>query len=518
MRQPLRAKAPRAQIASVFSSPAPIGGWNAFDSLANMPMTDAWRLINWFPTTVDVRMRGGNTVHSTGISGTVETLAVYNKMDGTSKMFAITDYDAYDVTSEGAAAAQSVTVSDGKFQTLNYGDGSNNYLMMFNGVDKPLFYNGSAWVSVDSGSTPAIAGVTTTSLIQANEYKGRLIFIEKNSLSFWYLPSGSAGGTVIEFDLSSYCKRGGYLMWCATWSFDGGDGPDDACVFMTSEGEVIVYRGTDPSTAANWVLAGVYFLGKPIGRRSYVKYGGDLVAITQNGAYPLSVALQSANINNTFALTNKIENAFNEASRSYGSNFGWEAVVYPAQSAILFNIPVKVGSNHKQYVMNTITKSWCEFNSWNAECFAEFNKELYFGSSSGVNKAWTGNSDNGSDIVAIGKQAFNYFGNTSQEKRFTLFRPMIQTNGSITFGVGLDVDFSDITITGTTTYTIESSIWDVGLWDVAKWSGGLQSIRVWSSPSNNVGYAASGLVKITTDSFEVRWISSDYVYEGGGVL
>jgi hypothetical protein len=307
-------------------------------------------------------------------------------------------------------------------------------------------------------------------------------------------------------------------MWCATWSFDAGDGPDDAIVFMTSEGEAIVYRGTDPSTASDWVLIGVYFVGKPLGRRSFVKFGGDLVAITQNGAFPLSTALQTATVNPTFALTNKIEDAFNEDSRLYGDNFGWEATLYPAQEALIFNIPVIEGDQKKQYVMNTITKAWCEFDSWDGECFVEYNKELYFGHSQGVRKAWTGKSDGGAAINAVGKTAFNYFGNTSQQKRLVFFRPLLRVNGSIEYFTGIDVDFSDTTLIGTTTYTAPAAgLWDSGKWDTMLWSGALQTVRQWTSPGG-VGYAFSGGVKVVTSTQEVRWVSADFVYEKGGVL
>jgi len=519
VRQAIRTKAPRAQVVEVYSESAPVGGWNARDALANMPPTDAVKLVNWFPTTSDVRLRGGREDYATGVTGVTETLAVYNKMDGTSEMFAISDTDVYDVSVAGTGAAKSATVTDGRFQQINFSDGTNNWLILVNGVDKPLYYEGTTWLSVDSITSPALTGLTSTSIVNVNEYKGRLIFLEKDSLSFWYLSAGAAGGALTEFDLGSLCHHGGYLMWCATWSFDAGDGPDDACVFMTSEGEVIVYRGTDPSTASDWVLMGVYFVGKPLGRRSYTKYGGDLLAIIQNGVFPLSSALQSSQVDPTFALTNKIENAFNEASAVYGDNFGWEATLYPAEEAILFNIPVVEGGEHKQYVMNTITKAWCEFTSWNGDCFVEYNKALYYGYSGGVRKAWANVSDSGSAISAIGKTAFSYFGNTSQQKRFTFFRPLLRVNGSITYYSDLDIDFSDRAITGTSTFAAaEAALWGTAIWGTSVWTNALEVVRQWSSPSNNVGYSASGAVRIESDSYTVRWISNDYVYERGGVL
>jgi hypothetical protein len=50
--------------ASTTSVAAPIGGWNARDSLANMQPLDAVQLVNWFPTPTDVTMRKGYSVSS----------------------------------------------------------------------------------------------------------------------------------------------------------------------------------------------------------------------------------------------------------------------------------------------------------------------------------------------------------------------------------------------------------------------------------------------------------------------
>jgi len=517
VRQPLRTKAqPRDQVTGVFSISAPTGGLNARDSLANMEPLDAVQLLNWFPTTTDCVLRGGQADYGT-VTGTVETLAVYNQMNGTNKMYAISDTDLYDVSSSGAGTAKSLTITDGKWQYVNFGDGTNNWLILVNGVDAPYFFDGTTWTLITGVSSPAITNVTPANLVHVNEYKGRLYFIEKDTLSFWYAAAGAAGGALTEFDLSSYASEGGYLMWMATWSFDSGDGPDDAAVFMTSEGEAIVYRGTDPSTAADWVLTGVYKIGKPLGRRSFLKFEGDLIAITQAGAYPLSVALQSSD--KTLALTNKIENLFNMEARDHGTNFGWEATYYPLRSALIFNVPHEVGTTHHQYVMNTITQSWCEFDSWNGETFAVFNNELYYGESGAVRKAWTGTSDDGSDIVAIGKTAFNYFGNTSQQKRFNFFRPLLRVNGGINFLTSFDVDFSDNEIIGSSSFSVSAStVWDTAVWDSGAWQAGLEVVRQWTSPKDNVGYAVSGGIKVNTKDLEVHWVSCDYVYERGGVL
>lgn len=519
MLQAIRRKGPQAQVVTVKSYPSPIGGWNRRDALAAMKPTDAVDLVNWFPRTTYVEIRGGYSSHATGLTNNGKTLSVYNAINGVNKMFCATSAGVYDVSSAGAVGAAVASRTDGKHQWLNYGDGTNNYLIMFNGVDKGLYYDGTSWIVVDASSSPALTGLATTSIIGVHSHKDRLYFIQKNSMSFWYLTAGVAGGALTEFNLGGVAQEGGYLMAMGTWTIDGGDGPDDRAVFITSEGEAIVYAGTNPSSAADWALIGRYKFGRPIGRRCMSRYGGDLLLITQNGVFPMSAAAQSATIDYKLALSFKIEQAFNEASLIYGSNFGWKCTLFPAQSALIINVPHLEDGTHEQYVMNTITKSWCKFNAWDAEDFSVINGELYFCRGTAVYKSWDGTIDGSNAIEAYAKTAFSYFGNIGQLKKFKMFRPVLSVNGNISYLTDIDVDFKNDEITGTASYSVTSGArWDIDNWDEAYWAAGLEIVRDWTSPDEWDGFCAAGKLKVSNTSLVIQWMASDYTYERGGVL
>lgn len=484
-----------------------------------MKPTDAIVLDNWFPSTSRLEVRGGYSSHATAMTGNGKTLVTYNALNGTNKMFCATASGVYNVSSAGAVGASVSTPTNGKYQWTMFGDGTSNWLIMVNGVDKPLYYDGTTWTAIDAASTPALTGLTTTDIINVTVFKGRLFFIQKSSLSFWYLAAGAAGGALTEFDISAECKRGGYLVAMASWSRDAGDGADDVAVFITSEGEAVVYQGNNPSAADSWAKVGSYFIGRPLGRRCVTQYGGDLVILTENGTFPMSAAMQSASIDYKYALSFKIEPTFTASARSYGSVFGWSAIVYPGRNALIVNIPKAEDGEHEQYVMNTITKSWCRFQEWDAEDFAMFNGELYFTAGTAVYKAWSGTSDNSGNIIAYGKTAFDYFGDTGQKKKFKMYRPVLSVDGSISFLTDIDVDFRDEEITGTATYTVSSgAIWDTSTWDSAMWSGGLSVVKNWTNPAEWDGYCAAGKVKVSTNSLTVQWLSHDWLYETGGVL
>lgn len=92
----------RGPITQTTSIPAPTGGWNARDAIADMPPTDAVSLVNMFPRTTTVDLRGGYAQYATGLPSQVDTLMAYAG-GSTNKFKAISSGAIYDVTNGGAA-------------------------------------------------------------------------------------------------------------------------------------------------------------------------------------------------------------------------------------------------------------------------------------------------------------------------------------------------------------------------------------------------------------------------------
>lgn len=518
-RQPKVAQGGGVQLAVFKTIPAPIGGWNRRDPLAAMDPRDAVELSNWFPRVADCAVRGGCEEFATGFATQPKTLAVYNGQNGVNKLFAANSSGIYDCSAGGAIGAAAIARTEGYHSWVQMAVSGGAYLIMCNGVDKPAYFDGTNWTAVDGVSTPALTGVTTTTLVSCNVYKRRLFFLQEDKLNFYYLAADAIGGALTEFLLGPLCARGGYTMAMGTWTMDGGQGPDDYAVFVTSEGEAVVFTGTNPSDVNSWSLVGVYFVGKPLGRRCFKKYGGDLILITQYGAFPLSKAVQAATINFKLALTNKIEGAFIEAADNYGDYSGWMCEIFPAQGAFIFNIPTAGdNSSAEQYVMNTTTRSWCKFTGWNAADFVEYNKELYFADQTVVAKCWTTFADYGENITAAAQTAFNHH-KDPRVKDWNLFRPMLRTNGPLTFSVGVAVDFETTPTLSTASYTtFTGGRWDVALWDASYWAAGLEVQLDWSTPGAKPGTWGAGLLTVATNSIEIQWAASDYTYVVGALV
>jgi hypothetical protein len=483
-----------------------------------MAPTDAVILENYFPSVSNVNLRGGYVQHATGLPDDVETLISYSGST-TDELFAVSDGDIYDVTAAGPVGAPAVTgLTSSQWEYTNITTAGGSFLYAANGVDKPLLYDGSTWTPIDGSSSPAVTGVTTTELNHPTLFKNRMWFVQKDTLKAWYLPTSSVGGAAQAFDLSTIARLGGYLVSMASWTIDAGYGADDNLVFITNNGEVIVYRGTDPASTSTWALIGVWIVGAPIGERCLMKYGGDLLVLTLDGLVPLASALQSSRLDPNVALSDKIQGAFASAAATYGNNFGWCLLYNPKNNALIVNVPVRAGGQ-EQFVMNNITKAWCKFTGWYAYHFALLNDELYWGGSGFVAKGWvtgsTGYTDDTNNIFGRCLQAFNYFETRGVKKIFTRARPSIFTNGTPSITVGVNVDFNIADNVAPLSFTPPIvGVWDSGLWDSAIWGSDLEVQNNWQGVTG-VGFCGAIQLQSSSNKLAIQWASTDVVFQLG---
>jgi hypothetical protein len=373
---------------------------------------------------------------------------------------------------------------------------------------------------VGTYTTVGITGVNSNRFINVNLFKNRLYFTEKDSLNCWYLPVDSIGGAASQLPFGGIARNSGILQAMGTWTLDAGQGADDYAVFVTSMGEVMVYNGTDPDTAETWALKGVWQLGQIFSRRCFFKWSGDLLLLTQDGLVPLASALQSSRLDPRINLTDKIYFAISQAATDYYALDGWQINYFASENMLILSIPT--GDGTEQYVMHTITKSWARFTGIEAYCWeVSGDADMHFGGNGFVGKFYDTNSDAGTNIVATAQQAYSYFDSPGQLKRFTLVRPILQTdNGLPTVLCGISVDFETVPLTNQIAFNpsiTNTGLWDVSKWDSANWGGGLTSTKIWQGVTG-LGFSGSVNLNVASQGIQFHWASTDYVMENGGVL
>lgn len=513
----------RKRRSEAVTLPAPVGGLNGRDGYPDMPPTDAFVMDNWFPGGTSVDTRSGSMDYVTGITSAVESLEVFAANDPTSssvpsKLLAFAGGNIYDVSNAGPVSAPLMTGrASNRITSVMFGNAGGLRLMLYSGADQPLMYDGTTLTPL------VITGVTGSpnTLHSPMSYAGRLYMAQTGQLGFYYLDVGAVQGVAHYYDLSEWCQKGGYLLTMTTYSYELRDGSTtDYALFITSEGEYIMYYGYDPSDPNNWQLAARYIGSVPIGLKGVFKFRGDIYLVTETGILTFSQIRQLGidNENQQF-LTAKLARLYYDYT-PYRSTYGWQVVIYPNGPYLLVNIPTSsvISGPYIQYVMNTNTDAWCRFTGWDSICWALFNRNIYFGTYDGcITLANTGDADNGTPITANCRQAWNEFPDGSPldgfDKHWHFATLVMQSDGTPPVSMSINVNYQDDPpIPINAPVFNPGAVWDVATWDVDYWAGTGQPQNL-MVPVGKLGYTLSPWILGVTLGTGLRWYATRLVFE-----
>jgi len=553
----MRRPAPRVKRSTdrLQSFPAPVGGWIANENLATpgarrpdgTKVNGAAVLENWFPTATGIRMRGGSQRYAFLGDGSLPVTSLFAYVNGNNrKLFATTSEALYDITTVTYAEDQFLVGPDddflvdddgdfviipstpaesvsalggGEWSVVQFATSGGVFLRAVNGVDTPLVFDGTTWAE-----TPAITGATPETLSNVWVFKNRLFFVQKDTLDAWYLPIDSIGGAAVKFPLGGVFTRGGALLFGSSWSLDENSGLSASCVFFSTEGEVAVYKGTDPADADTWSLVGVYRIGKPRGPKAFIRAGGDLVIATDIGFVPLSQAIQKdiAALSPS-AVSYPIEVAWNEAVADRAET-GWQCEVWPTKQMVLVSFPLEDGDEERIFVANARTGAWAPFTGWGVVCMEVFGDRLFFGTNDGrIVEGEVGGSDQGRTYVATCVPLFDPLKSPASLKTGMLARTVLRTPTPVEAGLSLQMNFTislppapdDIRV-------VSGAVWGGGVWGESVWGSSVAKTTYsdWRSVSGS-GYSLSVATQITSGSLsppDVELVQTDLTYDAGDIV
>lgn len=551
----MRSPAPRTKprTAKIVTYPAPVGGWIKNQNLAipgarrpdGSSVNGAAMLENWFPIATGIRMRGGSDVHSQ-VDTTDDIVSMFTYVNGNNeKLFAATDNGVFDVTNQStpsfmvddlgnnlvddlgntiiawpvAPAAKVVTATGGEWSVVQFATPGGVFLRAVNGQDTPEVFDGTTW-----STSPAITVVDPTTLSNVFVYKQRLFFIQRDSLSAWYLSASSIGGAAVELPLGGVFTRGGSLLFGASWSLDGGGGLTAQCIFVTTEGECAVYQGSDPSVSTSWSLVGVYRIGKPMGPKAWIHAGGDLVIATDVGFVPLSQAVQRdyAALSPS-AISYPIETAWNDAVAARSGEF-WHCEVWPSKQMVLVALPTVSGTSPQIFPANARTGAWGLFTGWDATCVQLFGDRLFFGSTLGrVVEAEATGADQGSVYTASIVPLFDPLKSPASLKTGMSARATLLSPFKVAAGLSFQADYNiSLPPAPDDIVAPSGSLWGAGVWGQSQWgtSAAKKTFQEWRSIGGS-GYAVAPGVQISSGSIvlpDVELVTIDMTYETGDIV
>lgn len=536
-RREMASQARAQSTADAYTVPAPVGGLNTKDALSAMPETDALIMDNLFPQPTWVEIRGGDTTIAT-CTGNPETLMPWvGILSSTPELFAGINNAGtrgiFRVDNLGGGAVGAAVVSglnSTNFDYNQFGTGSGEFLLALTGVDAPLIYDGATWQVVTASSTPfAWTGGPSplSSLSQVAVYKQRLWLLQGNTMNVYYLPQNVVGGALTLLNMGPNFNLGGFLVAMITISIDNSAGTQDYMAFLSNQGEVVMFQGYDPSSVTTWSLAARFRIGAPVGtgRQCWQKIGMDAAIICQDGLILLSEAMLTDRSQDKLTLSDKVRYGINQNLALYGTNIGWQVLLYPAGNKLLLNVPTNNARTMSfTYVMNTLTGAWCTFgqisSALNAACYENFQNRLYFGAPGVIKQLDNGQlSDDGAPIQWNVKQAFNYMGSATKQKRFTQARPTFQASGGLNIALTLNVDFDTTAPSGSIPVTMgNGAVWNVALWTAPTyWADAQQVVSLWIGTPGE-GYCAAPYLQGNTSNISARWMSTLFMFEEGGTF
>lgn len=394
---------------------------------------------------------------------------------------------------------------------------------------------------LDDGSvTPAgslpIANTTAvdgTLLIDLVNFKGRAIYVETKSQRAWYAQAGAFQGSLTKLDFSSITQRGGILIQALTATRDSGDGIDEYIFFVFSTGEVLEYQGDDPGNVNRWSMIGRYSIGAPLGRRSHARYASTELVMTKDGFQTMDEAIQNARVELVDSFGGKIFRACKSAAQQFAANFGWQAIYYPRGNLFLANIPV-AADNFVQYVKNTNTGMWCQFNGWNARCLVVWQDRLYFGthdgsikladvqSTDGVREAY---SDDGSPVLYNALTAYQKFGSPGLKTQISSAK--ITANPFDGSAISLNA-FADYRTKQLPPVVAPNEVgpgqWNQSPWNTDAWANGNIADPADSTPKVfwrpiqiRTGFATAISIRYKSKLQNIYWYSTEFIFNQAGV-
>lgn len=527
MRRPAAPVKPR--LAKMATFPAPVGGWIKNVNLATpdarrpdgSKVNGAFLLENWFPTATGVRMRSGSTEFAVVGDGSLDVVSLFAYANGNNqKLFGATSEAVYDVTGGGDVSSEDISgQSGGDWSVVQFATSGGTYLRMVNGADTSQVFDGTSW-----STSPALTGVSSAALSHVWAHQKRLFFIQSGTLDAWYLTADAIGGALTKLPLGGVFKRGGSLLFGASWSLESGSGLTAQCVFVTTEGEAAVYQGTDPSSTSTWALVGVYRIGKPLGPKAKIDAGGDLVIATDVGFVPLSQAVQRDYAAlSPAAISYSIETAWNDAVANR-SSANWHCEVWPTKQMVLVCLPTPSGSTPTMLVANARTGAWAPYTGWNGTCLQLFGTRMFFGSTDGkIIESEVGGDDQGAPYTASCIPLFDPLKAPASLKTALLMRATVRAPVEVIPQLSLQKDFvANMPTVPDAALIAAGDVWGVGIWGVAKWGveAVLKVFQRWQSVSGS-GYSIAPGIQVTSGNIsapDLELVQVDVTYDQADIV
>ena len=505
----------------------PVQGLNFRTPAIKLGPQEALVLDNILPQPFNGELRAGYQEYVINIPGAVMTLAPFvgNLFDD-NKVFAFDNQgNVYDTTypTDAPVAIATTGQINGIWDYTNSQGPVENYLIM-------VSPGGGYWTYSKTGGfvERTITGDGAGKrFISVFNWKERVWLIEENSTKAYYLDPGAVEGEAKMFNFGPVMNQGGWLSYGTNWTFNAGYDIDDYLVLVTTGGEVIVYKGSDPTDIATFSLQGVWYIGRTCaGNKGYTTFGGEVFVMSALGVVPVS-KLVNGGVANDYAVSSaKIQPELTKVFTTYANEFGWELETFYNRNFLMVKTPVKTSGKYSYWVMNVQTGAWGTISGMPMNCSSQVIDDIYFGTTDGrVCKAFVGDTDGeyydgqpGRPIVGRYLGGFDDYGIATNLKTWQLARPIFLADDTPAVGAAILTEYEALmpSIDATVTGDGSGGRFNVDAWNQCVWSGGTNTYSGWVG-LQGLGYYGAMAITFTGPA-GTQYISTNVTLTQGGVM
>jgi hypothetical protein len=165
---------------------------------------------------------------------------------------------------------------------------------------------------------------------------------------------------------------------------------------MTDQGELLIFTGSDPTTATNWRQEGRYATSTPLGMNCHTPIGGDVLIATVDGIIPISASItKDTSQLELAAITRAIKPMWRQEVNAKRA-LPWTMAKWDEYGGLFVTWPGGLPGAYTMGAVNIATGAWARFTGWDAMCFGRLRAALYFGTQDGrIVQADITGTDNG---------------------------------------------------------------------------------------------------------------------------
>lgn len=422
-----------------------------------------------------LKFKGWDGVLDSAISGTPRITGIFEYKSGsTIRLLICAGTKIYTVSGGTTTEVLTGQTADYYYQGVMWNDGSNDLLLLCNGIDTPVAYNGSTCTAITFTDPNSIWDSAKPFTVAV--FRDRVFWADENKV---YTPRP---GSHNNFDNSANTVDG--------FAVDQGYGGKITGIKTLTNDILIIYKESvirRLSGSAPFAAGGEQFQITPVtdevgcvAPRSIVQVGADHYFMGRNGLRQLKPVDAYGDLDHlqpTYPIQDKI-NTINWSDATAIKNIC--ATYSQSDNHIYLCVPDGSSTtNNKVYVYDTITKGICPRTQLLASYITVYNRTLYHGDYAGqIHSHGSTNSANGTAIDCFAETKWMAHGGIGAYKRYKKIIIFAEGDGETDLTIVTKIlKRGKVASTSRTEDIVAGdSAWDSGVWDTATWSSGTQNV------------------------------------------